>query len=594
MRSVKSNPVYSIYSSLLFSAVLAACGGGGGGTDSTAGSSAGSGSGGGAAVTVPGIPQALTASAGNGQAVLNFSAPASDGGSPVLRYTAVCSSNGSSVQAQSAASPLTVTGLSNGTLYQCAVSAVNAAGSGPSAMVAVTPQSTGQTSGFQGSLLLGAPSADGVTVSVYSGTQNGSVAIRYGRVAGTFEAQTAFSTLQAGSPVKIRLSGLQADQTYYYRLQYQAGNSSTVIAGNEYSFHTARPSGQTFSFTVQADSHLDENSDLNQYQRTLMNVLADKPDFHIDLGDTFMTEKYAAPLTAVVQSAQDQATVRARYAYERGNFGLISHSVPLFLANGNHEGEAGWLNNGTASALPVWATLARQEFFANPAPDSWFTGDPVAEAYVGLRQSWYAWQWGDALFIVLDPYWNSMTQASRDGWNLTLGDRQYQWLSSVLSASKARFKFIFLHNLVGGLDGQMRGGAEAAPFYEWGGKNADGTDGFAARRPGWAMPVHALLVKNKVTAVFHGHDHLYAKQTLDGIVYQEVPQPSAVNTSSGASLAATYHYNSGTILSSAGHLRVTVSPSGVKAEYVRAWLPAAENATRKNAQIDDSWTVAAP
>lgn len=137
----------------------------------------------------------------------------------------------------------------------------------------------------------------------------------------------------------------------------------------------------------------------------------------------------------------------------------------------------------------------------------------------------------------------------------------------------------------------MRGGVEAAPYFEWGGKNADGTGGFAAKRPGFPKPIHQLLVDNKVTAVFHGHDHVYVKQDLDGIVYQEVPQPSAKNTSSGAMLAANYHYTSGTILSSAGHIRVTVSPTQVTSEYVRAWLPQMETATVKNGRIDDTWTA---
>ena len=195
---------------------------------------------------------------------------------------------------------------------------------------------------------------------------------------------------------------------------------------------------------------------------------------------------------------------------------------------------------------------------------------------------------------MLDPYWGSKAQASKDGWNLTLGDRQYQWLASTLAASAAKYKFIFIHNLVGGLDGQMRGGVEAAPYFEWGGKNADGSDGFALQRPGWGLPIHPLLVKNKVTAVFHGHDHLYVKQSLDGIVYQEVPQPSAINNSSGSSLASIYHYGSGTILSSSGHLRVTVAPGMVTSDYVRSRLPASENATQKNRQVDDRWTVTPP
>jgi hypothetical protein len=91
--------------------------------------------------------------------------------------------------------------------------------------------------------------------------------------------------------------------------------------------------------------------------------------------------------------------------------------------------------------------------------------------------------------------------------------------------------------------------------------------------------------------VFHGHDHLYAHQVLDGIAYQEVPQPSASNTASGPTLARDYHYNSGVILSSSGHLRVTVAASGVTVQYVRAWLPASETAQRKNGQVDDAWTI---
>jgi hypothetical protein len=140
----------------------------------------------------------------------------------------------------------------------------------------------------------------------------------------------------------------------------------------------------------------------------------------------------------------------------------------------------------------------------------------------------------------------------------------------------------------------MRGGIEAAPYFEWGGRNADGTAGFENRRPGWSMPIHQLLVQHGVTAVFHGHDHLYARQELDGIVYQAVPQPSAKNSSSGASLAADYHYASGTIRSSSGHLRVGVAPDRVTVQYVRAWLPKDETAQRSNGQVDDAWSVVAP
>jgi hypothetical protein len=447
---------------------------------------------------------------------------------------------------------------------------------------------------FTGTIVLGSPTASIIKANIFSADQSGTVLLKYGTVSGVYDNQTASISLVAGKPVILAMDSLAAGSRYYYRLYYQSSSGNGYSQSDEYSFQTARSVGSTFSFTIQADSHLDENSDPDMYRRTLANVLADKPDFHVDLGDTFMCEKHSAALTATVQSAPDQATVDARYAYERSFFGLTSHSVPLFLVNGNHEGELGWLRGATAMNLAIWTTLARQQYYLNPVPDSFYSGDSTEEAFVVKRASWYAWNWGDALFIVLDPFWNSMISASKDPWAMTLGKTQYDWLQHTLAASTAKFKFVFIHNMVGGLDGQMRGGIEAAPYYEWGGKNADGTDGFALNRPGWSMPIHQLLVRYGVNAVFHGHDHIYAKQDLDGVVYQEVPQPSSLNSQSGSILATQYHYAAGKILSSSGHIRVTVTPASAKTEYVRAWLPKNETATRKNGQVDDTWSVAAP
>jgi hypothetical protein len=465
-------------------------------------------------------------------------------------------------------------------------------GSAPAAQAPADPPIA--SAPFGGSLLLGAPTTNAVRLSLLSRDQTGTATVAYGTASGTYERRSAGVAVVPGEPATVILEALAADTTHFYRIEFRAAGSTSAAASPEYRFHTARPAGASFTFTVQADSHLDENSDLDVYRRTLANVAADAPDFHVDLGDTFMTEKHSAPFNATSPPAHDAATVNARYAYERSNFGIATASVPLFLVNGNHDAETGWLNDGTAQNLAVWTTQARQRYFLNPVPDAFYSGDLSSAPFVGQRASWYAWRWGDAHFIVLDPYWSTPSQPGRDPWNLTLGEAQYRWLAQTLAGSTATFKFVFIHNLVGGLDGQMRGGVEAASYFEWGGRNADGSDGFAARRPGWAMPIHALLVQHRVTAVFHGHDHLYARQSLDGVVYQAVPQPSAVNSSSGPTLARDYHYASGTVLSSSGHLRVRVGPAGVTAEYVRAWLPKDETAQRRNAQVDDAWSVAAP
>jgi uncharacterized protein (TIGR03437 family) len=92
------------------------------------------------AAIVPGAPRNVSAAPGNGQATINFSPPASNGGAPITTYTVTSSPGG--VVASGSGSPLTVTGLSNGTAYTFTVTATNVAGTGPgsSASISVTPQ----------------------------------------------------------------------------------------------------------------------------------------------------------------------------------------------------------------------------------------------------------------------------------------------------------------------------------------------------------------------------------------------------------------------------------------------------------------------
>ncbi len=396
----------------------------------------------------------------------------------------------------------------------------------------------------------------------------------YGVAPGVYTGRTDAQTIAARTPALTVLAGLTANTRYYYRLRYRSPGDAAFAARVEHAFVTQRPRGATFTFTVQADSHLDDRSDYAVYASTLTNVLRDQPDFHVDLGDTFMCEKHTTPFMAETLAAMDAPTVDARYAFDRANFARIGHSVPVFLVNGNHEGESGWFLNGTPNNIAVWATLSRKRYFANPEADAFYTSTTDAEPLVGARQAFYAFEWGDALFITLDPYWYTRTRPTADRWRWTLGEAQYQWLRRVLATSTARYKFVFLHHLLGGVNAEARGGVEAAPFFEWGGRNEDGTDGFAAHRPGWPAPIHQLLRDARVTAVFHGHDHVFVRQELDGIVYQEVPQPSATNFTNGATLAAEGGYDSGVVLSSSGHLRVLVSPTNVAVDYVRATPPA--------------------
>jgi predicted phosphodiesterase len=401
-------------------------------------------------------------------------------------------------------------------------------------------------------LILGRPTPTSVTVSVlcYADTEG---CLAYGTEAGKLAARTAARTFKRGETAEVVLSPLQPNTRYVY--QFQAATTSSP----EYSFHTARPPGSAFTFTVTADSHLDENTDPVLYQRTLANARADAPDFHLDLGDTFMTEKHASRESAARQ-----------YLAQRFYLGQLCSAAPLFFVLGNHDGESPRGRGSDADSLAVWSGLLRKRTFPNPVPDGFYSGNLELHPDLGPLQDYYAWEWGDALLVVLDPYWFAERQRGQnDNWKRTLGQAQYDWLRHTLESSRARFSFVFIHHLVGGADAQARGGAEAAPFYEWGGRNADGSDGFATHRPGWPLPIHALFVQTGVSIVFHGHDHLYAKQDLDGIVYQEVPQPGCPGNGKPPRSAAEYGYVNGTILGGSGHLRVKVSPRETAVAYVR-------------------------
>jgi 3',5'-cyclic AMP phosphodiesterase CpdA len=98
------------------------------------------------------------------------------------------------------------------------------------------------------------------------------------------------------------------------------------------------------------------------------------------------------------------------------------------------------------------------------------------------------------------------------------------------------------------------------------------------------MPVHDLLKKHGVKAVFHGHDHSYAYQEYDGIVYQLCPQPREGKPGDEPE-ALSHGYASGTILAGPGHLKVTVTKKLVTVELVYA------SEDEKNGGILHQWQV---
>jgi hypothetical protein len=403
--------------------------------------------------------------------------------------------------------------------------------------------------------ILGRPTDTSVTANVVP-TIAMEIFYEYGTKPGVYTAQTVLQSASASMPLETLIDGLQPNTRYYYHIRY--GDR----AGPEGTFMTQRAPGSTFTFAIQGDSHperVGKQFDSGLYTRTLQSAAADQPDFYFTIGDDFSVDTL---------KTVNSETVKALYVNQRQWLGSVG--APVFLVNGNHE-QASLVNlDGAADNVAVWAQTSRNAYYPQPDPDSFYTGDPEPVEYIGLLRDYYAFTWGDALFVVIDPYWHSPQavdnpfsadrgqKAKRDLWNITLGETQYQWLKQTLETSDAKYKFVFAHHV----NGTGRGGIEIADTYEWG----DAAN-LAAHRPGWEKTIHQLMADNHVTIFFQGHDHIFVRQELDGVTYQTLPEP--------ANPYYTYEndtaYKSGDKFPNSGHVRVTVSPGGVTVDYLRSY-----------------------
>ena len=367
------------------------------------------------------------------------------------------------------------------------------------------------------------------TLSV-SSTSVGKAYIEYGYAKNKFLSKTSVVSLAKGMTT-ISVEGLKSETSIYYRLRYALGTKTTYSALTQASLTTSKVSSD-YIFAVQADPHMDENSSAEVYTQTLEQVVKASPVFLMDLGDIFMTDKLPD---------KSEANIRARYELMKGFYDKLK-GIPFYITLGNHDGELGYSKFNTKSY--------RKEYFPQQ------TGELAYYSFTGP----------DSLHISLDIFTYTMESPKDDGWQWTLGKTQYDWLKKTLETSKASHKFVYVHHLLYG-NAQSRGGVEIAKYNEWGGLNRDGTPGFDAKRPGWGKPVHQLLVDNGVDIVFKGHDHLYVKQELDGIIYQTLPQPS--HPGDKVNSAIEYGYVSGKVVGGSGFLKVTTNSSGIKVDFIK-------------------------
>ncbi|MHC4517851.1 MAG: metallophosphoesterase family protein, partial [Planctomycetota bacterium] len=426
---------------------------------------------------------------------------------------------------------------------------------------------------FEGIVALGCPTDRSIKINILS-QDDWDIVLEYGHESGIYNRKTGIFPSQAHAPLEVELVELSPDTQYYYRILASSPNRRLLRQSPEYRFHTQRLPGSTFTFCVQGDSHPERHKkafDEQLYDRTLRTALGDRPDFYIMMGDDFSVD-------TIKPNEINADLVAERYLLQRYYLSALSHSTPLYLVNGNHEQAARYLLDGRPDNIAVWAQGARNLFYPQPVPDSFYTGNEEPVEFIGHLENYYAWTWGDALFVTLDPYWSSPVPVDNvygggpktpDKWDITLGEVQYRWLKQTLEQSTARWKFVSTHHI----HGTGRGGVEVAGFYEWGGHTNKGVWEFDRRRPGWDLPVHQLMVKHGVTIFFQGHDHVFARQELDDVTYLTTPCPADPNYAA----ANASRFLSGDVLPGSGYTRVTVNDASVQIEYVRTFLPGDED-----------------
>ncbi|MGW2788078.1 fibronectin type III domain-containing protein [Streptomyces populi] len=217
---------------------------------------------------VPGAPGEVSASPGDAQASLSWTAPSNDGGSPVTSYTVTANPGGATATTTGATSAI-VSGLKNGTAYTFTVIATNAAGisvaSSPSK--AVTPRGVPTTPG-------------GVTA-----------------VSGNHSAQLAWTAAQAnGSPLTS------------YRITTTPGGQTVTVDGTA---TTAAVTGLTnatpYTFTVTAINAVGEGP-ASAASNTVTPSDPTKPTVTITAGPSSVTSSTSAQFTFTASDSTDETS----------------------------------------------------------------------------------------------------------------------------------------------------------------------------------------------------------------------------------------------------------------------------------------------
>ncbi|MEG0259662.1 MAG: fibronectin type III domain-containing protein [Lysinibacillus sp.] len=200
------------------------------------------------APTVPGTPVIGSATAGEGQAIVDFTAPTSDGGSPVTGYKVKVYKGGieqASLNTTGKTSPITVTGLTNGTAYTFKVVATNAVGD--SAESAASNAVTPVTKPDAPTNVIATAGDSQAIVNFTAPTNNGGSAIT-----GYTVTASPGGVTETGTTGPITVTGLTNDTAYTFTVKATnvVGTSGASAASNSVTPSAVPPTVPEFPTNV--------------------------------------------------------------------------------------------------------------------------------------------------------------------------------------------------------------------------------------------------------------------------------------------------------------------------------------------------------
>jgi hypothetical protein len=351
------------------------------------------------------------------------------------------------------------------------------------------------------------------------------------------------------------VAGLDAGQRYEYEITavspLDAGQDQLLYRGSAV---TRRPPGESFVFDLLTDSHIQPcdpipngkeicaESSLASDESTLLAVAGeirgDQPDFLIHTGD--MLDFH---LFGFNDPPPDSHWARLAYLNYRRLMGDALGNAAHFPTVGNWEGE-----NGYDSPEEMQRSSSQRMLYVpGPLPGTYPEGG-------SRNQDYYAFTWGDALFVVLNVMTYTTTAhllAGNPGLpnDWTLGAGQRAWLEATLSGATAKWRFLFIHHPVGGNAGNDD-------------DSAYGRGGGRAAYVGEQALIHQMMLKYGVQIFFYGHDHVFTDMVVDGIHYT-LPGSAGAPWKFDTSITGYTQY-----WPDSGHGRITVGPSSVVVDLV--------------------------